>query len=238
MKNKYLILGIIILSTIVVMSFSNSNNSKFYYAYNEKVYLNELNNKLIVRYMQNKRSDKENISLKQELASKPMLWKDDSTYIIMIEKTEKESLKDKILNQTDVKSCNPLYAINTGLEMGVTDEFLVKFNKGVSQTEIDKLHKKYGIEVVKTTDLYQLLKVPVGTDALQIANMYQKSGLVRFSHPNFYSEVELHQVIPNDPYFVNQFSLNNTGQIFTDGHSGTFDADIDAPEAWTVSTRK
>lgn len=236
MKNKYLILCFIILSSIVVMSFSSSNNSKFYYAYNEKIILSELDNKLIVRYKQNKKSDRTKMSLNRELVNKPMEWKDDSTCIISIGGDEKELLRAKILNQTDVKTCNPVYAINTGLEMGVTDELLVKFNENVAQAEIDKLHKKYGVEVVKTTEIYQLLKVQNGMDALQIANIYQESGLTRFSHPNFYSEVELHQVIPNDTYFVNQFSLNNTGQVFTDGHSGTNDADIDAPEAWTVTT--
>ena len=40
------------------------------------------------------------------------------------------------------------------------------------------------------------------------------------------------QVIPNDPFFnSNQWSLNNTGQT-----GGTPDADIDAPEAWGLST--
>ena len=67
------------------MSFSSSNNSRFYYAYNEKIYLNELDNKLIVRYKQNKKSDKANISLNHELANKPMEWKDDSTCIISID---------------------------------------------------------------------------------------------------------------------------------------------------------
>ena len=236
MKNKYLILGFIILLTIVVMSFTRTNNSKFYYAYNEKIVLNELDNKLIVRYKQNKKSDKTKISLNQELGNKPIEWKDDSTCIISIGSEEKKQLKAKILNQADVKTCNPVYAINTGLELGVTDEFLVKFNENVTQTEINKLHEKYGIEVVKTTDIYQLLKVQNGVDALRIANMYQESGLTRFSHPNFICEEELYQVIPNDTYFANQFSLNNTGQVFTDGHSGTDDADIDAPEAWTMST--
>lgn len=236
MKNKYLIFGLAILLVILAMSFTLTNNLKFYYAYNEKIALSELDDKLIVRYKQNKKSDKTKISLNQELANKPMEWKDDSTCIISIGGDEIELLKAKILNQTDVKTCNPVYAINTGLEMGVTDEFLVKFNENIAQTEIDKLHEKYGVEVVKTTDLYQLLKVPNGMDALQIANIYQESGLTRFSHPNFYSKVELHQVIPTDTYFVNQFALNNTGQVFTDGHSGTVDADIDAPEAWSMTT--
>jgi subtilisin family serine protease len=38
-------------------------------------------------------------------------------------------------------------------------------------------------------------------------------------------------VIPNDPYFPNQWALNNTGQT-----GGTPDADIDAPEAWDITT--
>jgi subtilisin family serine protease len=139
------------------------------------------------------------------------------------------------LKQSDVKSCNPIYVINTGLEMRVTDEFVVQFNKSVSQKEIEKLHNKYGVEVVKTSDFYQLLKVPSGSDVLEISCKYQESGLTYFSHPNFICDQTLDQVIPNDTYFSNQFYLNNTGQTFTDGHSGSVDADIDAPEAWSVT---
>ncbi|MCK9421961.1 MAG: S8 family peptidase [Bacteroidales bacterium] len=235
MKNKFFIFTMLSLSIIAVMSFTPSNNQRFYYAYNEKIYLNELDNKLIVRYKHSKKSDKGQISLSVELAAKQFEWKDDSTCIITIDASEKGMFEDRILHQTDVKSCNPVFSINTGLEMGVTDEFLLKFNDNVSQTEIEKLHKKYGVEVIKTTELYQLIKTPAGLDALEIANKYQESGLTRFSHPNFICEMELHQVIPNDPYFVNQFSLHNTGQVFTDGHLGTNDADIDAPEAWTIT---
>lgn len=91
--------------------------------------------------------------------------------------------------------------------------------------------QKFGSTILKTTDTYQLLKVPKGADALDIANQYQESGLVEFSHPNFIVEIEKHQqVIPNDPYFANQFTLNNTGQVFNDGHFGVADADIDAPK--------
>jgi len=235
MKKNYIIIGVLLLLILVIMGFANFNQQKFYYAYNEKVYLNELDNKVIVRYKQNKKSDNSKISLFSELSNKQVEWKDDSTCVITMDASEKGTFKDRILQQTDVKSCNPVFSINTGLEMGVTDEFLVKFNENVPQTEIEKLHKKYSVEVVKKTDLYQLIKVPNGHDALEIANKYQESGLTRFSHPNFISKVELHQQIPNDPYFANQFSLNNTGQVFTDGHWGANDADIDAPEAWTLT---
>lgn len=36
---------------------------------------------------------------------------------------------------------------------------------------------------------------------------------------------------PNDPQFANMWAMNNTGQ-----NGGTIDADIDAPEAWDIST--
>lgn len=236
MKSKYFIYAILSLFIIIVVaSFIPLNNQRFYYAYNEKIYLNELDNKLIVRYKQNKKSDKSKLSLYSELLDKQFEWKDDSTYIITIDASEKRYFRDKILKQEDVKSCNPVYSINTGFEMGVTDEFVVRFHENVLPKEIDKLHKKYEVVVVKTEDIYQLLKVPAGSDALEIANKYQESGLTRFSHPNFISDVELHQAMPNDSYFVNQFSLHNTAQVFTDGHFGTVDADIDAPEAWSIT---
>jgi subtilisin family serine protease len=37
--------------------------------------------------------------------------------------------------------------------------------------------------------------------------------------------------VPNDPSFSSQYALNNTGQT-----GGTSDADIDAPEAWNITT--
>ncbi|SDC01442.1 S8 family serine peptidase [Williamwhitmania taraxaci] len=235
MKNRYILFTVLLLCIAAIMSFTRSNNSSFYYAYGEKVYLNEQDNRLVVRYNQGKKSDRKQISLFSKLADKLIEWKDDSTCIITVDASERDVFKDEISKQTDVKSCNPVYSINTGLEMGVTDEFLVKFHENVPQAEIEKLHRKFGVKVVKTCELYQLIKVPVGGNVLEIANKYQESGLTRFSQPNFICDVELHQVVPNDPYFINQFSLNNTGQVFTDDHSGTIDADIDAPEAWALT---
>lgn len=217
------------------MSFTKKQNSKYYYAYNEKVYLAESENKLIVRYNQNKQSDKKRISMYLELVNKKFEWIDDSTCIITFNASEKELFKDKIKQQADIKTCSAVFTIGTDMEMGVTDEFLVKFNENVSKSEIANLHRKFRVEVVTATEFYQLLKVPSGSDVLEIANSYQESGLTRFSHPNFIDELKSQQIIPNDPFFQNQFSLHNTGQVFTDGHSGTVDADIDAPEAWTIT---
>ena len=120
--------------------------------------------------------------------------------------------------------------------MGVTDEILLKFHTDVSEQQKLELHKRFNTKVVKSTKIYLKLTVSKGDDALEIANKYYQSGLVEYSQPNFISNAELFQVIPNDTYFTNQITCNNTGQVFNDGHSGTNDADIDAPEAWEITT--
>ncbi len=66
MKNKFIILIISSLVIVVIMSFKLLNNSKFYYAYNEKILLNESDNKLVIRYKHTKNSDKKLISLTNE----------------------------------------------------------------------------------------------------------------------------------------------------------------------------
>lgn len=216
------------------MGFAQTQQPRFYYAYSEKVPLEEVANKIILRYNKNKGNDKEQVLSSLGITNGSISWQDDSTCVIVAPLSKMGSAIDKARQLDDIKTINPIYSLNTGLEMGVTDEFLVKFEENVTEKEIVAINEKYGVVVIKKTEIYQLLRVPDGADALEIANLYQETGLTRFSQPNFISEVELHQV-PNDTYFANQFSLHNTGQVFTDGHAGTSDADIDAPEAWGVT---
>ena len=216
------------------MGFAQTQQSNFYYAYSEKVPLEEMANKIILRYKKNKKNEKGQVLLSLGISDESISWKDDSTCVVVVPPSKMSLTTNMARQLTDVKTLNPVYSLNSGLEMGVTDEFLVKFNEKVTEKEIMELNEKHGVVVIKETEIYRLLKVPDGADALEIANLYQETGLTRFSQPNFISDVELHQV-PNDTYFANQFSLHNTGQVFTDGHSGTSDADIDAPEAWAVT---
>lgn len=55
---------------------------------------------------------------------------------------------------------------------------------------------------------------------------------VQFVQKNYLVESRhVTATLPNDPSFASQWSLNNTGQA-----GGLIDADIDAPEAWDIST--
>jgi hypothetical protein len=81
---------------------------------------------------------------------------------------------------------------------------------------------------------------PIRTYLASVASLREASVLatlardprVRYAEPNFRYRAD---AVPNDPSFTQLWGLSNTGQI-VNGVAGTADADIDAPEAWSVST--
>ncbi len=62
---------------------------------------------------------------------------------------------------------------------------------------------------------------------LQQVRNHRTVEIAQFNHTN----LTLRTTFPDDPGFSNQWGLHNTGQT-----GGTFDADIDAPEAWDIAT--
>lgn len=237
MKNIRFFSCIIIIGILIIIyGFSKfGGNEIYYYSYNEKTILLPSENKIAIRYNKSKEKLFRNLNLPAYIEKDQIEWYDDSTLLII---TRDIKTKNRLLNekswQNDIVSLHPVYKDESGLEMYVTNEILVKFLENTTQEEIGKIHKYYNVKVLKSDENYQLLQVPSNSDALEISLAYQESGLVLFSEPNFISKLELFQV-PNDEFFNLQFYLNNTGQIFTDGHWGTIDADIDAPEAWTIT---
>ena len=62
---------------------------------------------------------------------------------------------------------------------------------------------------------------------LEYSNRIYESGLVIYCHPNFIAPIE----VTTDPLYGDQYYLNNTGQF-----GGTIGIDINAPEAWGITT--
>lgn len=120
-------------------------------------------------------------------------WPDDRTVILTsADSSAQAALLDSFFEADDVVSVHPIYTVGQhGLEVGITDEFLVQFLDDVSTADIDRLNEEHRVTVVKK-DSYYLLRVSSKEDALEVANAYYETGLVRFSHPNFISKAELH----------------------------------------------
>ncbi len=130
----------------------------------------------------------------------------------------------------------------------VRDRLIVKLKTQPTQTfsasstgnkELDALMQKFTVQEVVSlskmpisassgTDLgiskIYLLKLPQNSDVEQATKEFSANSSVEYAEPDF-----LVQASTNDPYFVNQWHLSNTGQA-----TGTAGADIKAVAGWNV----
>ncbi len=74
----------------------------------------------------------------------------------------------------------------------------------------------------------QLVRLPPGLSVEEAIKRYKGQPGVLYAEPNYIIRLD---ATPNDPSYNQLWGLNNTGQS-----GGTVDADIDAPEAWDLST--
>jgi len=215
------------------------SEGKYYYAFDERVPLNEVAGRVVVTFEKGHRSGEEQYSTRNSLTATESFeirdgYSGEYSVVGIKGKSDKNMSKNSLLKQTGVKSVRQVYALEDGYEMGYTNEVILQFKKSVSQQKIDEMHKKFGVEVIKTTELYVLLSVPVGSDPLDVANAYQESGLTNYSHPNFITTIGFSQSLPTDQYFTNQFYLRNTGQG-VNGRTSTAGADINVVPAWNIT---
>ncbi|MEW5986003.1 MAG: S8 family peptidase [Chloroflexota bacterium] len=114
----------------------------------------------------------------------------------------------------------------------VEGEILVRFKPGTAASEIDALNAKFQTQTIKhftINDVYHL-QLPAGQSVDAAIQAIEKEPAVLYAEPNGRYYLGLAN-IPNDPRFNEMYGLNNTGQT-----GGTPDADIDAPEAWDLTT--
>ncbi len=109
----------------------------------------------------------------------------------------------------------------------VPDHLMVQFDAGVDASTIAAVNAVVGGRVGRSYRLdagLKLVVLPDGADVQSVARWYALQPEVRFAEPDYIYRVD---GIPNDPRFGELWGMNNTGQS-----GGTFDFDIDAPEAW------
>ena len=117
---------------------------KFYYAFDEKIYLIPKKNTLLVKYTE--LTNKQDIEQHLESLSPDakVNWRNSHVVEITTPTSESRNKLQSILNvEENVYTCQPFYILEDGLDMGVTDEILIKFLPGVSQEQQDALHEEF-----------------------------------------------------------------------------------------------
>jgi len=110
-------------------------------------------------------------------------------------------------------------------------ELLIKFTPGISSQAATISHASLGSRVAKRfrkTGI-QLVKLRASLTTQEGIELYKQNPDVEYAEPNY--KLYALDVFPNDPMFDDLWGLHNTGQT-----GGTTDADIDAPEAWEITT--
>ncbi|HWO73652.1 MAG TPA: S8 family serine peptidase [Dehalococcoidia bacterium] len=136
----------------------------------------------------------------------------------------------------------------------VAGEIIVKFQPGAAAQAKQAAHRAAGgatIASIPSRNL-ELVRVPPGQER-QFIEKYSRNPNILYAEPNFIrsipeplSHAPGTEVLPADYYFDELYGLNNVGQMFQcmpwpfGGelcfYVGTPDADMDAPEAWAIST--
>jgi subtilisin family serine protease len=111
-------------------------------------------------------------------------------------------------------------------------ELIVRFKGGVVKESSLNVHKSIGAAVKKRSAFVpalELVQLPKGISVEQAVSLYMANSAVEHAEPNY---IRKPSTIPSDTSFGQQWALNNTGTFA----GGTPNADINAPEAWDVST--
>ncbi len=96
----------------------------------------------------------------------------------------------------------------------------------VAQARIEYVHGLNRLKHFKFIDAYVY---QTSTDILTVLKTLKQDPNVAYVEPDFLQKAAI--TIPNDSSFSQLWGMNNTGQT-----GGTIDADIDAPEAWDLTT--
>lgn len=115
-------------------------------------------------------------------------------------------------------------------------ELLVRFQDGVTIEERQQLLFDAGGRIEESFESLdtELALVDPGSTKEAI-EMLEADPRVAYAEPNYYVRIMDAPRFPNDPQFYNDWGLHNEGQ-YVNGNPGTPDADIDAPEAWELTT--
>jgi len=117
----------------------------------------------------------------------------------------------------------------------VTDEILVKFKYGTSDSVINKINTKHGTSVISSSRFadFKRLRIPPRKTVADMVEIYKRNPNVEYAEPNFIAHAFLS---PNDPYYRYQWHFPAIGMEATwdlaTGHPSIIVAVIDTGVAY------
>jgi subtilisin family serine protease len=138
--------------------------------------------------------------------------------------------------QPGIAAASPVFQGFDGLAFWPTPNIVVGFRPEATMAEREAILRATGAESweyrwhIMPDVAYVRLKVRDGSAVIEIANALAVRGEVAFAESDMIGTGR-HQLIPNDSLFGQLWGLHNTGQS-----NGLVDFDMDAAEAWDITT--
>ena len=119
-------------------------------------------------------------------------------------------------------------------ELFVPGEVIVRYRLGVGAEQRQVAREAVGatLERILPVRSLEVVEVEAGTSVAETAAALENDPHVLYAEPNFLRRSE---TVPNDPRFGELWALRNDGRVVA-GTAGSADADIDADEAWDLTT--
>lgn len=233
MKRKiFIIIGCLFLLTSVLKS------QDYYYSDNRKIYFEKANYWIVVQVAEDDRPGfEQTVAQVSALRIKQALKPDRGIYWLRtVGQTNVKTALSELGKKVKITRIIPAYfsvnAKGDTTRFIMSDEFRVKLHSHVTRAKVETMNAEYGVEILNSNKYNEYTlrvteKSPFNT--LKIANLYYESDLTIWSLPNFLADIRSEGI--DDPLFPNQWHLKNTGQS-----GGTYDVDIDADLAWSITT--
>ena len=115
----------------------------------------------------------------------------------------------------------------------VPDQILVKIKARASADAMASVNRENDARLEERIPGSRLgvVDIPDDLSVAAAVERYEASPEVEYAEPNYVYQLAQDVPTPSDPKFPQMYDLDNRGQ-----YGGTFDADIDAPEAWKATT--
>ena len=150
--------------------------------------------------------------------------------------TQNEAAIKTLSVQKQFQYVAPLFSCN-GSKIAVIPEIVVRVTSGIRVDQLQSLCTEIGCTILHpmefTTQEYLLgVQGPNAEAVFKAVNELNEIDWIEWAAPNIAFTPKLCRCfLPNDEYFSRQWHLHNTGELF-----GTPNADINAPEAWGITT--
>ena len=223
-KKLYIIASFILIINTVIYS-----EELYYYGFEQQIPMRVVTNKVALYHSDNTEHQIDNFLAKHNLIGS---WRSENLCIVNNSLTSLDIDPTEYNHSQDILYL-PVYVVNNEIEIVLLPEVVLKPNE--IDYNMTELVEQYNMELLHNDGIYQIYSIPNNHNSISVANAIYETGDFIFAYPNFYTPFERFAYIPNDTYFNYQFSCNNIGQLLPNGHTGTFDADIDAPEAWEIT---